>query len=140
MSSDLDSVIISKELDGSFVAVHTPSGKKTAGASMESARDAMRELLGMDDEGAFTEPVTSDRFSGIGRDVARFLEGPVSEMLKFHSGFARLEAFEAGVAHIRLGGGCQGCPSSLITLLNGVRSQLQDEFGEDQIVDVVPVD
>ena len=79
MSSDLDSVIISKEPDGSFVAHHTPSGKKTAGASMESARDAMRELLGMDDEGAFTEPVTSDRFSGIGRDVARFLEGPVSE-------------------------------------------------------------
>ncbi|NBX24102.1 MAG: NifU family protein [Microbacteriaceae bacterium] len=140
MNRELDSVVISKEADGSFVAFHAPSGKKTTGATMDDARDAMRKLLGMDEEGAFTEPLTSDRFSGVARDVARFLEGPVSDMLKFHSGFARLEAFEAGIAHIRLGGGCEGCPSSLITLLNGVRSQLQDEFGEDQVVDVVPVD
>ena len=140
MSSELDSVIIIKEPDGSFVAVHTPSGKKTAGPTMDAARDAMRELLGMDEHGAFTEPLTSGRFGGLGRDVALFLEGPVSNMLQMHSGIARLEAFEAGVAHIRLGGGCEGCPSSLITLLNGVRTQLQDEFGEDQILDVIPVD
>lgn len=140
MSRELDSVVISREPDGSFVALHTPSGKKASGASMDEARDAMRKLLGMDTEGEFTEPVTSDRFSGVARDIARFLEGPVSDMLKFHSGFARLEAYEAGIAHIKLGGGCEGCPSSLITLLNGVRSQLQDEFGEDQVVDVVPVD
>lgn len=140
MARELDSVVISREPDGSFVALHTPSGKKVSGTSMDEARDAMRKLLGMDNEGEFTEPVTSDRFSGVARDIARFLEGPVSEMLKFHSGFARLEAYEAGIAHIKLGGGCEGCPSSLITLLNGVRSQLQDEFGEDQVVDVVPVD
>jgi Fe-S cluster biogenesis protein NfuA len=140
MKRELESVVISREPDGSFVALHTPSGKKTVGASMDEANDAMRKLLGMDAEGEFTEPLTSDRFSGVARDIARFLEGPVSDMLKFHSGFARLEAYESGIAHIKLGGGCEGCPSSLITLLNGVRSQLQDEFGEDQVVDVVPVD
>jgi len=56
-----------------------------------------------------------------------------------HSGFARLEGYENAVAHIRLGGGCQGCPSSTITLLNGVLSQLQDEFGEEKIQEVIPV-
>lgn len=140
MVKKLESVVVHQEADGTWTATHTPSGRKTSGSSKEAAEDAMRQELGMDDEGEFSEPLTSDRFSGTARDVARFLEGPVSEMLKFHSGFARLEAFESGVAHIRLGGGCQGCPSSLITLLNGVRTQLQDEFGEDQIVDVVPVD
>ena len=60
-------------------------------------------------------------------------------MLAFHSGFARLEAFDNGIAHIRLGGGCQGCPSSTMTLLNGVQQQLHERFGEESIVDIVPV-
>lgn len=140
MTKDLESVVVHQGAEGAWIATHTPSGKSTSGASKEAAEDAMRKLLGIDEEGEFSEPLTSERFSGTARDIARFLEGPVSDMLKFHSGFARLEAYEAGVAHIRLGGGCQGCPSSLITLLNGVRSQLQDEFGEDQVADVVPVD
>jgi Fe/S biogenesis protein NfuA len=60
-------------------------------------------------------------------------------MLALHSGFARLEAYESGVAHIRLGGGCQGCPSSTLTLIQGVQTQLQEQFGEETVSDVVPV-
>jgi Fe-S cluster biogenesis protein NfuA len=105
---------------------------------MEAASQAMREALGLNQEGKFEEPPTSPQFAGVAQAIALFLEGPVSEALAFHSGFARLDAFESGVTHIRLGGGCQGCPSSQITLFNGVRVQLQDRFGEDVIVDVVP--
>jgi Fe-S cluster biogenesis protein NfuA len=60
-------------------------------------------------------------------------------MLSYHSGFARLEAYESAVAHIRLGGGCQGCPSSTITLINGVQQQLIEKFGDENILDIVPV-
>lgn len=98
----------------------------------------MREALGLTSEGQFEEPPTSDLFDGVAQSLALFLEGPVSEALAFHSGFARLDAFEAGIAHIRLGGGCQGCPSSQITLFNGVKSQLQNRFGDDVVLDVVP--
>jgi Fe/S biogenesis protein NfuA len=137
--SQLQSVVISTKADGSWQAVHVPSGKTSHGLTKVEAEDSMRELLGMTEEGSFQEPLTSDRFSGLAADIALFLEGQVSEMLAFHSGFARLEAFDSGIAHIRLGGGCQGCPSSTMTLLNGVQQQLQERFGEESIVDIVPV-
>jgi Fe/S biogenesis protein NfuA len=137
--SDLQSVVISKKVDGSWQALHVPSGKVSHGESKDEAEIAMRDLLGMDDSGGFEEPLTSERFSGLAKDIALFLEGPVSEMLSYHSGFARLEAYESAVAHIRLGGGCQGCPSSAITLINGVQQQLIEKFGDENILDIVPV-
>jgi Fe/S biogenesis protein NfuA len=137
--SDLQSVVISKKVDGSFQAVHVPSGKVAHGLTKEEAEEEMRTLLGMTDEGSFAEPLTSDTFSGDAKEIALFLEGPVSEMLALHSGFARLDAYESATAHIRLGGGCQGCPSSTLTLLNGVQQMLQEKFGEEKVMDVVPV-
>ena len=138
MGNDLQSVVVAKSSDGLWIATHVPSGKKASGNSPDEASDAMRLLLGMTNTGSFEEPITSDRFADAAKSIALFLEGPVSEALAFHSGWARLTAFEAGIAHIRLGGGCQGCPSSQITLFNGVRTQLQSRFGEDTIMDVVP--
>jgi Fe-S cluster biogenesis protein NfuA len=137
--SDLNSVVISKKPDGSWQAHHVPSNRFAFGETPEEAQEEMRKLIGVNESGQFDEPLTSDRFDGLAREIAEFLEGPVSDMLKFHTGFARLEAYESGMVHVRLGGGCQGCPSSLFTLTNGVRSQLQDRFGEEAVQDIVPV-
>ena len=139
MSDILHSVEVTEKLDGSWEAVHVPSGRMAHGLTKDEAEEAMRQLLGMGDDGEFNEPLTSDRFSGLGKDIALYLEGPISEMLAFHSGFARLEAFQDGIASIRLGGGCQGCPSSLMTLANGVKDQLQEQFGEESVIDILPV-
>lgn len=139
MVSELDSVVTSKKLDGSWQALHVPSGKVSHGLTADEARQSMRDLLGMDEDGHFSEPSTSERFEGEARDIAIYLEGTVSEMLAAHSGFARLEGFAEGTAHIRLGGGCSGCPSSTLTLVQGVKSMLQERFGEDLITDVAPV-
>lgn len=138
--SDLHSVVISKKVDGSWQATHVPSGKVAHGLSKDDAEDAMRQLLGVDAGGGFAdEPLTHAQFSGTARDIALYLEGPVSEMLALHSGFARLEAYDNAMAHIRLGGGCQGCPSSTLTLVHGVQQMLQERFGAEAIADVVPV-
>lgn len=137
--SDLQSVVLSSKADGSWEAVHVPSGKVAHGLTKDEAESAMRELLGMAATGGFVEPLTSDRFAGQAREIALFLEGPVSEMLAFHSGFARLEAYEGAVAQVRLGGGCAGCPSSTMTLVYGVQQQLQEKFGEEAITEVIPV-
>jgi len=138
--SDLQSVVTSKKADGSWQSVHVPSGKVSHGLTKDESEDEMRALLGMDEKGSFSdEPLTSAQFSGLAQEIALFLEGPISEMLALHSGFARLDAYENAVAQIRLGGGCQGCPSSTLTLLNGVQTQLQEKFGEENIQEVVPV-
>lgn len=134
----LPSVTIRQSLSGSWEATHAPSGKTVVGVSEEEVTESMRQILGLSAEGNSQEAPTSPRFQGLPGAVALFLEGPVSEALHFHSGWARLEAFEDGVAHIRLGGGCQGCPSSQITLFQGVKTQLQSRFGDEVVLDVVP--
>lgn len=71
--SDLNSVVTSQKADGSWQAVHVPSGKITHGLSAEEANNAMRELLGMDEGGKFEEPITSSRFEGDAKDIALYL-------------------------------------------------------------------
>ncbi|SMF66759.1 NifU family protein [Pseudobacteriovorax antillogorgiicola] len=139
IEQSLNAVELSQKVDGSWQATHGPSGKVAHGLNETEAMDAMRAMLGMDDDGSFVEPLTSDLFEGVANEIALYLEGPVSKMLELHSGFARLEAYGEGVATIRLGGGCQGCPSSRITLMNGVFKELQEKFGEDVVTDVQPV-
>jgi Fe-S cluster biogenesis protein NfuA len=138
--SELQSVVISQIADGSWKAYHVPSGKVAHGLTKEESEEEMKKVLGMDADGKFQEPLTSDRFEGSAKEIALFLEGPVSDMLALHSGFARLEGYENATALIRLGGGCQGCPSSRMTLLSGVMNQLQETFGEDVVAEVVPVE
>lgn len=135
----LNAVELKQKVDGSWQAVHGPSGKVAHGLSEEEAKGEMKNMLGMEDDGTFGEPLTSDLFEGVAKDIALHLEGSVSEMLALHSGFARLEAYGDGVASIRLGGGCQGCPSSRITLMNGVYKDLQEKFGEEVVADIQPV-
>ncbi len=137
--SEIKAVEYSQKVDGSWQALHVPSGKISHGLTREEAEKQMADLLGLGDEGDFEEPITSDRFEGVSKEIALYLEGPVSNMLAAHAGFARLEAYQDGLATIRLGGGCEGCPSSRLTLANGVLVDLQDKFGEDVIIDVQPV-
>lgn len=135
----LRGVHFSQKPDGSWQAIHEASGRVAHGLDEEEAKKAIKDLLGMDEAGDFTEPTTHEIFEGTARDIALYLEGPVSEMLAFHSGFARLDSYQDGMAQIRLGGGCQGCPSSRITLMNGVFKELQEKFGEDVVREVQPV-
>lgn len=138
MQQNLPSVTVRQSPSGSWEAIHGPSGKSVVGMSEDEVTDSMRQILGLSPQGVFSEPATSPGFTGIAQSIALFLEGPISEALGFHSGWARLESFEDGAASVRLGGGCEGCPSSQITLFNGVKTQLQSRFGEDVVVDVVP--
>ena len=138
MSQQLESVVVSRLDEHNWEAHHIPSGRKLQGPSAAEATERMRVDLGMDEAGVFTEPTTSQSFEGTAKSIAEYLEGPVSEMLALHSGYARLTSYEGTVAEIRLGGGCKGCPSSTMTLLNGVLGQLQDKFGADKITEVMP--
>lgn len=139
MTYFLQGVVTKEKVDGSWQALHEASGRITHGLSEQEAVEAMKNLIGMGEGDDGLRELTSGQFEGVAREIAEYLEGPISDMLALHSGFARLEAYQDGLATIRLGGGCQGCPSSRITLLNGVMRDLQDHFGEDVIIDVQPV-
>jgi Fe-S cluster biogenesis protein NfuA len=137
--SDLNSVVISKKPDGSWQALHVPSERYAFGETAIEAQEQMRSLLGINESGDFEQAKESKHFEGTAQKIALFIEGEVSKMLELHSGFARLASYEDGVVEIELGGGCQGCPSSLFTLMNSVRSMLEAEFGQDVVREIVPV-
>ena len=139
-TNNLSSIVVSKGLDGVWEALHVPSGKKATAQSPTEAHDAMKSILGMTQSGDFVEPLTSDRFEGLAKAIALFVEGPVSKSLSFHAGWARLLTFNDGKAIVRMGGGCRGCPSSSATLFNVIKSQLQGRFGDDVVLAVESAD
>jgi Fe-S cluster biogenesis protein NfuA len=67
--------------------------------------------------------------------IKEIIEKDINPQLELHSGGCELVDVEDGVVTIRLFGGCSGCPSSHITLFNGIVPILKDKLPE--IRDVV---
>ena len=61
----------------------------------------------------------------------------INPNLAQHGGFAELRAWEEPKAYILMGGGCQGCAVSSITLRTGIERTLKDQIPEiEEVVDV----
>ena len=60
----------------------------------------------------------------------------INPYLAMHQGSAELVDFEDGVVTIKLQGGCSGCPSSQLTLFNGIVPIFKEHFPED-VEDVI---
>ncbi len=71
--------------------------------------------------------------------VTDVLERMVNPSIASHGGRADLAAMDetAGVAYLRLSGGCQGCAMSRMTLSQGIEAALKEEVPE--LVNVVDV-
>jgi len=67
--------------------------------------------------------------------IKEIIAQDINPQLELHSGGCELVDVEDGVVTIRLFGGCSGCPSSHITLFNGIVPILKDKIPE--IRDVV---
>lgn len=122
--------------EDSWRAIHVASDRSCEASSKERALASLCDELGIGEDLQVAN--TSDLFEGDAKRIAEFLENTVSGRLALHSGYARLEAYADTVATVRLGGACQGCPSSRVTLMEGVLLQLQEEFGEELVLDVQP--
>jgi Fe/S biogenesis protein NfuA len=67
--------------------------------------------------------------------VQAVLDQAVNPALAAHGGFARLVGVEESRVFVTMGGGCQGCAASAMTLRDGIRTMLIDALPE--ITDVV---
>lgn len=67
--------------------------------------------------------------------VQSVLDQAVNPALAAHGGFARLVGIEDTKVFVTMGGGCQGCAASAMTLKDGIRTMLMDSLPE--ITDVV---
>jgi Fe-S cluster biogenesis protein NfuA len=68
-------------------------------------------------------------------EIQKVVETDINPQLALHGGACDVIDFEEGVLTIRLTGGCSGCPSSRMTLMNGIIPILRDRF--DNIRSVV---
>lgn len=69
--------------------------------------------------------------------INTLLEQVINPNLAQHGGYAELRAWEEPKAYVLMGGGCQGCAVSSITLRSGIERTLKDQIPE--ILEVVDV-
>ncbi len=67
--------------------------------------------------------------------VQAVLDQAVNPALASHGGYAALVSIEGSVVHVTMGGGCQGCAASAMTLRDGIKKMLMSALPE--ITDVV---
>ena len=75
--------------------------------------------------------------------IQKFIDDDINPALAMHGGFISIDKYDDEHKHLylRLGGGCQGCASSTITLKLQVRTFLLEEFPDlKEIEDVTDHD
>jgi Fe/S biogenesis protein NfuA len=69
--------------------------------------------------------------------VQQLLDQQVNPSLAMHGGFAGLDRVEDDVVYVTMGGGCQGCAVSAMTLREGIARSIQEAIPEvKEVVDV----
>lgn len=68
-------------------------------------------------------------------ELKEIIDKEINPQLELHAGSCELVDFDDGVVTLRLYGGCSGCPSSHITLFNGIVPILREKFPD--IKDVI---
>lgn len=73
--------------------------------------------------------------------ITQLLDEQVNPALAAHGGYARLEGVEGEKAFVTMGGGCQGCAVSAMTLRDGIQASILEAIPEiTEVVDVTDHD
>ncbi len=62
--------------------------------------------------------------------IKEVIESDINPQLELHAGGCEPLEYEDGILTLRLYGGCSGCPSSQITLFNGIVPILKEKIPE----------
>jgi Fe/S biogenesis protein NfuA len=115
------------------VAIEAGSAERLEGAELDLPANAGQGGL------VIRNPNTPDPFAGMSIDlegelpekVTALLDKEVNPMLATHGGFAQLVGVDAeNNVYVNMGGGCQGCAASALTLRAGIRKSIMEAFPE----------
>jgi Fe/S biogenesis protein NfuA len=73
----------------------------------------------------------------VAEKVTQLLDQQINPSLASHGGYAALDKVEDEVVYVTMGGGCQGCAVSAMTLREGIARSIKDAIPE--VKDVVDV-
>jgi Fe/S biogenesis protein NfuA len=69
--------------------------------------------------------------------VSQLLDQQINPALAMHGGFAALDRVEDDTAYVTMGGGCQGCAVSAMTLREGIARSIREAIPElNDVVDI----
>lgn len=113
--------------------------------SMDSLQGATLDLPGTDSQGGLVlrNPNRPDPLAGIDLDltgttaekVQQLLEQQINPGLAAHGGFAELKGVDGDKVYVLMGGGCQGCAVSAMTLREGIAASITAAIPE--VTDVI---
>jgi Fe/S biogenesis protein NfuA len=110
-------------------------------ASVDSLQGATLDLPSVDSQGGLvlrnpnrpSTPTLGEpmELSGtVEEKIRQLLDQQVNPAIAAHGGFATLDKVAGTVAHITMGGGCQGCAMSALTLREGIESAILANIDE----------
>ncbi len=144
----LDLVAIAEAADDDVVYTQGEHGELSVIVPAGSVEQMTGAVLDVPSNGAagglvIKNPNTPDPLAGLDLDltgelpdkVTAVLDQAVNPALASHGGFAQLVGVDDTVVYVTMGGGCQGCAASAMTLRDGIKTMLMDSLPE--ITDVV---
>ena len=139
-ASEGDSVVTT---DGLAVVVPADSVEKLRGATLDipSASGQGGMVIRNPNRPDPLAGITLDLHGDIAEKVTQLLEQAVNPMLAAHGGFASLNGVDGTRVFLSMGGGCQGCAVSAMTLRQGIEAQIREAIPEvTEIIDVTDHD
>jgi Fe/S biogenesis protein NfuA len=135
-AADGDSVVT---VDGLPVIVPADSVDNLRGATLDLPANSAQGGL------VIRNPNRPDPLAGVELDlhgdiadkVRQLLDQAVNPMLASHGGYAELVGVEETKVFLKMGGGCQGCAVSAMTLREGIETQIRAAIPE--VTDIVDV-
>tara|TARA_Y100000593_G_C4158954_1_gene261019 strand:+ start:330 stop:605 length:276 start_codon:yes stop_codon:yes gene_type:complete len=72
-------------------------------------------------------------------EIQKIIDEDINPSLEMHDGYVEIKNFDENSRNLEIimGGGCKGCASSKITMINGITMFLKEEFPDiGDIIDV----
>ena len=140
-----DPVAEADEASGDVVETQGDLPVIIPGESIDSLRGATLDLPTTGAPGlVLRNPNRPDPLSGahleltgsIEDKVRQLLDGQINPALAMHGGFAALDRVEDDVVYVTMGGGCQGCAVSAMTLREGIARSIKEAIPEvSEVID-----
>jgi Fe/S biogenesis protein NfuA len=142
-SDDITSTDIVEDHDGLPVAIALDSVENLRGAVLDLSGDGSGPGLVMRNPNVPSPTLPGAEMDDLelvgtpAEKVATLLTERINPAIASHGGVANLVRVEGSVAHLELGGGCQGCGLAAVTLRQGIEKAILDQIDEiDEVVDV----
>lgn len=142
-ADDVGSTDVVEDHDGLPVAIALDSVDDLRGAVLDLSGDGTGPGLVMRNPNVPSPTIGGVDLSEINltgtteEKIRTLLEKQINPAIASHGGVANLVDVEGEVAHLELGGGCQGCGLAAITLRQGIEKTILDAIPEiTEVVDV----